>query len=271
MKQGRARRPLQVFSFRGGVGRLPDALRNALGDRVVTGARVLGVRREIRDGIPRFLARVESGGQPREFVADHLVIATPADTAATLTADLSPPLADQLEQIPYAPVGLVHLGVRRDACSRLPEGSGCLVPKREGLPILGSLWSSNVYPDRAPEGRVLLTNYLGGMRDHDVLKWTDDELVGLTGRPEFARVVRHPRAIPQYLIGHAALVAAIERLLTPLTGLHLAGNYLHGVSVRDCLTHGLQLADRIVGPEASPTADSRIALPGTATLVRVPG
>jgi oxygen-dependent protoporphyrinogen oxidase len=282
MKQGRARRPLQVFSFRGGVGRLPDALRNALGDRVMTGARVLGVRREVRDGIPRFLARVEFGGQPRELVADHLVIATPAATAATLTADLSPLLADQLEQIPYAPVGLVHLGVRRDACLRLPEGSGCLVPKREGLPILGSLWSSNVYPDRAPEGRVLLTNYLGGMRDHDVLKWTDDELVGrtvsalrelvgLTGRPEFVRVVRHPRAIPQYLIGHAARVTAIERLLMPLTGLHLAGNYLHGVSIRDCLTHGLQLADRIVGPEASSTADSRIALPGTATLVRVPG
>jgi oxygen-dependent protoporphyrinogen oxidase len=157
-----------------------------------------------------------------------------------------------------------------------------LVPKREGLPILGSLWSSNVYPDRAPEGRVLLTNYLGGMRDHDVLKWTDDELigrtvaalrelVGLTGRPEFARVVRHPRAIPQYLIGHATRVTAIDRLLAPFTGLHLAGNYLHGVSIRDCLTHGLQLADRIAGPDASPTADPSVELLRTGTLVRVPG
>ncbi|MFZ5875293.1 MAG: protoporphyrinogen oxidase [Nitrospirota bacterium] len=279
MKQGRARRPLQLFSFRGGVGRLADALRSALGDRVVTGARALGVRQEVRDGVPRFLARVEVEGRPREFRADRLVIATPADVAAKLTADLSPLLADQLEQIPYAPVGLVHLGVRRDACSRLPDGSGCLVPKREGLPILGSLWSSNVYPDRAPEGRVLLTNYVGGMRDHDVLKWADEELVertvaalrelvGLAGAPEFARVVRHPRAIPQYLIGHAARVAAIDRLLAPLPGLHLAGNYLHGVSIRDCLTHGLQLADRIV--KAMPaSAGRRVGGPGVESLAKV--
>ncbi|HET8759778.1 MAG TPA: protoporphyrinogen oxidase [Nitrospiria bacterium] len=278
MKQGRARRPLQVFSFRGGVGRLPDALRTALGDRVVTGARVLGVRREVRDGIPRFFARVDRGGQTRELSADRLIVATPADTAARLLADLSPPLADQLEQIPYAPVGLVHLGVRRDACSRLPEGSGCLVPKREGLPILGSLWSSNVYPDRAPEGRVLLTNYVGGMRDHDVLKWTDDELVGrtaealrgligLAGQPEFVRVVRHPRAIPQYLIGHAARVAAIDRLLAPHAGLHLAGNYLRGVSVRDCLTHGLELADRIARQTAQPGATPHVGFSGSETLV----
>jgi oxygen-dependent protoporphyrinogen oxidase len=282
MKQGRSRRPLQVFSFRGGVGRLPEALRNALGDRVVTGARVLGARREVRDGIPRFFARVDVAGRTRELIADRLVIATPADTAARLTADLSPPLADQLEQIPYAPVGLVHLGVRRDACSRLPAGSGCLVPKREGLPILGSLWSSNVYPDRAPEGRVLLTNYLGGMRDPDVLKWTDDELVGIvvsalrglvgfTGNPEFVRVVRHPRAIPQYLIGHAARVAAIDRLLSPHAGLYLAGNYLRGVSVRDCLTHGLELAARIARESAQAASPPHIGNPGSGALVRASG
>jgi oxygen-dependent protoporphyrinogen oxidase len=228
----------------------------ALGARVVTRARVTGVRREVRDGIPRFLVEADVDGRARRVDADQLVLATPADAAAKLVADLSPLLADQLEQIPYAPVGLVHLGFRRAACSRLPAGAGCLVPKREGLPILGSLWSSNVYPDRAPADRVLLTNYVGGMRDPDILKWDDRELtrlvvdalrdlVGLTGEPELVRVVRHPRAIPQYLIGHPARVAAIEQLLAPLDGVYLTGNYLRGVSVRDCLTHGLQLAQTI--------------------------
>jgi oxygen-dependent protoporphyrinogen oxidase len=113
-----------------------------------------------------------------------------------------------------------------------------------------------VYPDRAPAGRVLLTNYIGGMRDPGALKGTDGDLarlvchalrdlVGLSGEPELVRVVRHPRAIPQYLIGHQSRVAAIERLLTPLDGVHLTGNYLRGVSVRDCLSHGLRLAETI--------------------------
>ncbi len=252
----RSRSPIRVFSFRGGVGQLPDALSRCLGDRVQTGVRVNAIRHESRDGTPRIAIEAEARGTTQTFVADRLVVATPADVAARLLQTLSPLLADQLEQIPYAPVGLVHLGIARSACTRLPNGSGCLVPKRERLPLLGSLWSSNVYPERAPEGRVLLTNYVGGVRDSDVLKWSDDELValvvdslrsliGLTGRPEFVRVLRHSRAIPQYLLGHAERVARLDQLLKPLAGVYLAGNYLQGVSVRDCLTQGMRLAGRI--------------------------
>lgn len=278
LRQGRARRPLQVFSFRHGVGQLPQALHAALGSRVMTGARVHSVVREVRDGIPRFLVRADLGGQTRLFSADYLVVATPADVAAKLVADLSPPLSDQLEQIPYAPVAVVHLGVLRAGLQRLPPGSGCLVPKREGLRILGSLWSSNVYPDRAPDGCVLLTNYVGGMRDPDVLKWTDEDLVGvvseslrdlvgLTVPPDFVRVVRHPRAIPQYLIGHGPRVATIERLLGPLDGLYLTGSYLRGVSVRDCLTQGLRLADVIARRIGRAQAEPSMIVPGSRSVI----
>lgn len=280
VKHGRLRGPLRVFSFREGVGQLPRALADALGARVVTRARVMSLHREIRDGIPRFLVESVVDGNARRIYADQLVLATPADAAAKLVADLSPLLADQLEQIPYAPVGLVHLGLPRDACPRLPQGAGCLVPKREGLPILGSLWSSNVYPDRAPTGRVLLTNYVGGMRDPDIHKWSDDELtrlviatlrdlVGLAQEPELVRVVRHPRAIPQYLIGHPSRVVAIERLLAPLDGVSLTGNYLRGVSVRDCLTHGLQLARTIVDRVGRTGLTRGVEAPGRDSVVNV--
>ena len=249
--------PIRVFSFRGGVRRLPEALSRALGARVRTSVRVEAVRSELRDGIARFIVDAEVDGASQQMTADRIVLATPADVAGRLVAPLSTSLADHLDQIPYAPVGLVHVGIRRDAVSRFPEGAGCLIPKREGLPILGSLWSSNVYPDRAPNGRILLTNYLGGVRNSDVLKWRDEDLtrlvlhaledlIGLEGPPEFVRVLRHPRAIPQYLLGHGERVQAIERLTRQVPGIYLAGNYLRGVSVRDCLTQGMTLAKRII-------------------------
>jgi oxygen-dependent protoporphyrinogen oxidase len=145
---------------------------------------------------------------------------------------------------------------------------------------LGSLWSSNVYPDRAPKGSVLLTNYLGGMRAPDVLKWTDQELtafvvgtlrelIGLAGTPEFVRVVRHSRAIPQYLIGHSGRVEAITQLLGAMEGLHLTGNYLRGVSVRDCLTHGLRLADRIANGAGRTLPDGGVPVSGRASVIGV--
>lgn len=258
--------PIRVFSFRGGVGRLPEALHQSLGPRVHTGVRVDAVRSEFRDGLARFIVDTEVAGEAQRFTADRLVLATPADVAGRLVSTLSPLLADHLEQIPYAPVGLVHVGAGCDALSRFPKGAGCLVPKREGLPILGSLWSSNVYPERAPQGRVLLTNYLGGVRNSDVLKWSDEdltrlvldalrELIGLEGPPDFIRVLRHPRAIPQYLLGHGERVQAIERLVRQVPGVYLAGNYLRGVSVRDCLTEGVTLAKRIVEDMRSVESD----------------
>jgi hypothetical protein len=65
-------------------------------------------------------------------------------------------------------------------------------------------------------------------------------------------------------------VAAIDRLLVPHAGLHLAGNYLRGVSVRDCLTHGLELADRIARQIVQPGAAPHVGFSGSGTLVGTP-
>jgi len=261
-----SRSSIQVFSFREGVGRLPEALHRSLGSRVRTGVAVRQIRVERYDGTARFVIEAEQRGEPVALRAERIVVATPAGVAARLLEAMSPPLANQLEQIPYAPVGLVHVGIQRAALTRFPNGSGCLVPKTERLPILGSLWSSNVYPDRAPDGRVLLTNYVGGMRDSDVLKWSDTQLVrlvvdalrdlvGLVDVPEFVRVIRHPQAIPQFLLGHAQRVGSIDRWRAQWPGLYLAGNYLHGVSVRDCLSQGVALADQIARDVATSATD----------------
>jgi oxygen-dependent protoporphyrinogen oxidase len=71
-------------------------------------------------------------------------------------------------------------------------------------------------------------------------------LVGAHGEPALAEVVKWSRAIPQYVVGHAARVAEIEARLAPIPGLHLAGNAWRGVGFNDCIANAGKLAERLL-------------------------
>jgi len=114
-----------------------------------------------------------------------------------------------------------------------------------------------MFAGRAPKGRKLLTCYMGGMRHADALEHDDGALLdmaladlrhmlGVRGDPEFVRLIRHDRGLPQYHLGHQQRLALIGERLRLLPGLHLCGNYLDGVSVRDCIARGRKLAERLV-------------------------
>jgi len=179
-----------------------------------------------------------------------VVIAAPADVAAGLVRPFDPGLADELAAIEYAPVAVVATAFGRAQVTHPLNGFGCLVPRLERRTLLGSLWNSSLFPGRAPEGAVLLSNFVGGARHADLIDRTDDELtrlviadltrlLGVSGKPMWARVIRFRRAIPQYVIGHAARVSRIEHATARIPGLSVVGNYLRGVAVGDCLERGL--------------------------------
>jgi oxygen-dependent protoporphyrinogen oxidase len=49
--------------------------------------------------------------------------------------------------------------------------------------------------------------------------------------------------MPQYAVGHLERVAKIERAVAGLTGLTLAGAYLRGVGIPDCIASGERAAE----------------------------
>ncbi|MDZ4384579.1 MAG: protoporphyrinogen oxidase, partial [Nitrospirota bacterium] len=121
---------------------------------------------------------------------------------------------------------------------------------------LGAIWSSSIFPGRAPDGKAAFTNILGGARKTNILEYNDNELIEMTLRdlrsilhietkPEFVQVIRHSRAIPQYNIGHQGRIHLIEKGIQDIPGLYLAGNYLNGVSVGHCIAEATKLAAKI--------------------------
>lgn len=241
-----------IYSFRDGLAALPRAIGARLGDALWVNARAQQIQ---RDGAA-FRVQVDRAGVVHDLEASGVVVATPADVAAGLLGAIAPGLADDLRSIVYAPVAVVFTAFPRTGVAHPLDGFGCLVPGREQRTILGSLWTSSLFPGRAPDGLVALTTFVGGARHRDLAALADDSLVrivcedltrlfGVRLPPAFVRVIRHPRAIPQYLLGHEERVARITRAVAAIPGLALAGNYLSGVAVGDCLARGVELGRRL--------------------------
>ena len=237
----------RLTSFHTGLQELIDALTRELGDRLRVGCPVA----QVSDmGVRGFRVHLAEGA-PMDVSA--VVAACPAWKATELFKD-DEELCQHLVAIPTAPVAVVHLGYSRAALGDQPQGFGFLVPRGQGPRILGTLWPSNIFEGRAPDQGTLLTTMVGGAHDPEGAGLAERELVrlvkqdlatvlGIATEPYFVRVVRHPRGIPQYELGHLDRVAAIEQRLEQHPGLFLCGNSYRGVSINACIEEAPHVAE----------------------------
>ena len=118
------------------------------------------------------------------------------------------------------------------------------------------IFSSSLFPERAPEGHVMLTAFVGGTRDPDLVqadpqtltaRVLDDlrPLLGTRGEPTFRAVQVWPKAIPQYVLGYGRFKEIADDVERRNPGLVLAGTYRDGVSLGDAIASGEQAAARI--------------------------
>jgi oxygen-dependent protoporphyrinogen oxidase len=252
----------RLTSFEGGLAELTDALTERLGAAVRTSTPVVGLaeRPQIRFDRQRSPATHYAVGTPGGAVAaDAVVLSGPARETAAILQRFDPGIAKQLEGIATAPLAVVCLGFNSQAIIRRGtlDGFGFLVPRHEGIRILGALWETSIYRHRGPAGKMLLRVMIGGALDPDAVKLSDGELLdvvrkdlarvmGLSDSPEFVRIVRHAGGIPQYVKGHLARIHQIETLLQAHPGLYLAGSSYRGVSINSCIAEAGSIADRVL-------------------------
>jgi protoporphyrinogen/coproporphyrinogen III oxidase len=165
--------------------------------------------------------------------------------------DLSP-----FAEIRYSPVATAMLGFRREDVEHPCSGFGMLIPKVEGFKILGTIFSSSLFPDRAPAGHLLLTTFVGGERYPELAHLAPEKLfelvcedlrvlLGVKGKPAFAHSVLYPKAIPQYNVGYGRYRDLMTDLENQAPGLFLAGHYRDGVSLSDSIVSGADAAERV--------------------------
>lgn len=239
-----------LLSFPTGLGRLIQALADALGDRLRLGARVESLERHGS----RWIANVAG----EEIEAQRVVLAVPAPAAVALLEAVAPSALDltALRGLPHADVTLVNLGLEGQT---LPKGFGLLVPPDETGPdaprALGVLFVSNLFEGRAPEGRSAITAVYraADVRSDDetaLIATAREDLRRATGAAPDVLVARTRTwrgVIPRYGVGHTELMTGLRAAVAEhLPGLVLAGTYVDGVSVEDSLGRGRRVAREVL-------------------------
>mgnify|MGYP001598083587 FL=1 len=241
-----------VFSFRHGLQTLIDAL----AARLPAGALTLNAGIEtLMPGEPWNIVWQDAAGTRTESF-DAVVAAVPAPALGQLRfGSLGERPLVALGAMEQPPVASLFLGFRREQVAHPLDGLGLLVPAVESRNVLGILFSSTLFPGRAPAGHVALTLLAGGMRQPALAALSAPELfarvrsdladlLGVTGEPVFLRHTAWPRAIPQYQLGHEKFLAAMAECEAGHPRLFIGGQARDGVAVTACIAAGEKLAQR---------------------------
>lgn len=250
-----------LCNFPGGIKRLVDTLAAKLGESALTGAETITIRASSRSKQQTFELTYRLGGATQSLSSTALVLATPADDTARLLNGIASAFGDLLGRIEYAGVAQVSAGYGLEQINywnaeKGLEGFGFLVPRAEGLRLLGTVWNSSLFAERAPTGMATFTSFLGGMSNPEILSKTPGQIaaianselasiLGITGEPAGQHVSCLSRALPQYNIGHQGVVSAARDLIARTPGIFLAGNYLAGPSIGACIENANEVARNV--------------------------
>jgi len=233
-----------LYSWQGGISTVPVRLATKLGNRVKTGITVLGLQKTAQG----FAVKTMQGTHQARAV----VVAAQPHVTAGLLETVDPKGTAALQEIIAPPINVVFFGYRRDQVAHSLDGLGFLTTKSDSRIISGAQFASTMYSGRAPQDHVAISAYAGGMRNPDLIKLPDAELIeqvhrelsdtlGISGQPVVIRLRRWQLGLPQYALGHDQRRAILGDTGRRVEGLFLAGNYLDGVSVANCL----DCADRV--------------------------
>lgn len=241
------------FSFDEGLEVLVRKLYARMQDAISLRHRISSLRRT-EQGWKVFASR-----EDQKTVEDHsaVLIAVPAHALARIKIDgMEIPSLNELSEIYYPPVASVVLGFRREDVRHPLDGFGVLVPEVERMNILGTIFSSSLFPGRAPSGHVTLTSYLGGSRAPELAVSTDGTLVantlrdlrglvGVTGVPTYQHCFIFKEAIPQYNVGYGRFKDLMARVEAAASGLLIGGHCRSGISLGDSILSGYEMAKQV--------------------------
>lgn len=243
----------ELMSLRGGLQTLVDALMRHVGALVRGGSELTALSPDANGWTIAF-----ANGSTVQ--ADAVILALPAYAAARALRDVDNELANMLERIRYNSIATVNVAYDAADIPPLPQTPGFVVPFIEGRRITAATITTQKYPDRSPQNGILLRAFIGGALQPDLVELPDAqlaqiardefrELLDVTTEPRFAVIRRWMRLLPEYGVGHVALVRTIGDRASRLGGLALAGSAYRGVGIPDCIETGYEAAERVLAWE----------------------
>jgi len=245
--EGRIKR--RLISFEQGLQHLPFTIAKHL-NRIHYSEKIIGIEGTGNSWILR-------SGQNEFGPFNRVIINIPAHKLSEMDWPHKSPALSVFKKIQYPPVSVIVFGFKKEQIAHPLDGFGFLVPEMEKRKILGTLFSSTLFGGRAPDNHVLLTTFVGGMRQPDLAEIQSEKLfdvvlneladiLQISGNPIFREHIFWPKAIPQYEPGYDNIINGFEKLEKEFKGLNFAGNFRGGISVPDCIKNGIALGEKLL-------------------------
>ena len=237
-----AKNHARLFSFLNGMQTLPVALENKLIHGISKNSTVEKIIRKRKN----FVVQVKKNGYSRDLIFDRIVLSVPAYSLSKILSGLETNIVEPISKIEYQPVAVVFMGLKSDDLKKKINGFGFLVPEVENRGILGTIFSSCLFPNRAPQGQIAMTTFVGGSRNPEQVFLNDaqlqrividelDAIIGFKKDPVLIKIHRWFKAIPQYNLGYQQVQKAFGKLEHTFPGLYFAGNLQRGISIGDAV------------------------------------
>ncbi len=236
-----------LMSFKKGVSTFIDHLANQSKVNLHVNSPVTNL--EKKDG--KYILKTDE----KEEIYDFVVLATPSFTSGELVKNIDDDLSKKLNFIEYSPISVVGFGY--DEFPHDLKGFGLLTTSSAKLDILGVLWDSSIFTDRAENGKKSVRVMIGGQRNRQNALKSDEELIaiakegikktmGVDCEPNETFVRRYKNGIPSYTLGHKNRIEQIFQALSKHKGLYLNSNAYNGVALNDCVKNSKECAEKIL-------------------------
>jgi oxygen-dependent protoporphyrinogen oxidase len=253
----KSKQSAKTFSFNKGMQTLTDAIYMKILKSVSLNSQIKSIDLNNEYSGRHFSLKVLKDGELLNEDFDSVVISSPSYSASEIFEKLDAGLSAELREIYYPPVNVVYTGFNQSKINHKLDGFGYLIPEQEKRKILGSLWSSSLFPGRAPEGYCALTSFIGGARspkltemdDKDLVRVTLDELnsvLGVKGEPDYVKIIRWAKAIPQYNNHYTDLYESIESFQNKFKGIFICNNFYKGIAVGDCVKNADSTVSEVI-------------------------
>lgn len=250
------------LTFRKGLQSMVDALIHELHDveqRTGTGVARITVRTDsgrsaAAESGPRYTVELDNG---ETLLADDIYVTVQNFAAAEL---LRPHVdVSALDNVNYVSVANVVMAFAKKDIVTEYDGSGFLVPRKEGRNITACTWTSTKWLHTSPEDKVLLRCYVGRSGDEQNVELPDEalaelvrkdlrEIMGVGAQPLFTEITRLKHSMPQYPVGHPGRIAGLRSELSQkLPGVYAFGAGYDGIGMPDCIKQAKETAEAAAG------------------------
>ncbi len=223
----------KIVTFKKGLDQLTSAIQAKLANDIVQDE-VISIHYEDH------LINIKT--KENNYLAKKIILSTPAYITRDILSSIDQDLSHEISKIKYPSLLSMQISYPKSQVKKHLDAFGLLIPKEAGKVTLGIINYSSVFEPKSTSHKYNLFIGLPSNASAETIATLSDqaenelrEIYKIEGNATFKNIKVWDKAIPQFNIGHAALMNRIDIFEIKHPNIKIIGNWRTGVAIGDCI------------------------------------